>query len=311
MNAWEAEFEAALETQNESGLIDILKSGFPPNFMIRFRDTNGNYLLGHTYPLIMAIEYQLIEVIKSLISLGAQINAIDSYGRSAILVASAVGNEEILRVLVSRRANISARDHYGNTVLHISAANAKLRFIQIYVEELKIPVSVKNKKSQTPIDLCKEKQDKSKNLKEIEDLQEVIEYLWIIQEELKSKHQIHNEKHYGTPQPSVHIRHCRQKSIGNNISGDHLSPISILPEKISRTLKISAPFKTRQTIESYLKTKNAMFKCITAKHNNEERAYFNLSRYKCPGSTFSKDSESPTQSTQSRFPSLGRSALVS
>lgn len=64
MNAWEAEFTAALESHNESGLIDILKSGFPPNFMIRFRDTNGNYLSGHTFPLIMAIEYQLLEVIK-------------------------------------------------------------------------------------------------------------------------------------------------------------------------------------------------------------------------------------------------------
>lgn len=77
--------------------------------------------------------------------MGAQISACDSYGRSAILVASAIGNEEILRILIDHKANISARDHYGNTILHISAANAKLNLIEFYIEELKIPTTVKNK----------------------------------------------------------------------------------------------------------------------------------------------------------------------
>lgn len=139
-------------------------------------------------------------------------------------------------------------------------------------------------------------------MKDIEDLQEVIEYLWKIQEETKLRQIANMEKHYGTPQPSIHARHCRRKSPN---SYEQLTPIPILPE-IPRFDKVTSPFKARHTIESYLKSKNAMFKCITAKNNNEERQYFNLSRYKNPASNLDKES-----TIQTRFPSLGRNSLIS
>ncbi|CAG9331736.1 unnamed protein product [Blepharisma stoltei] len=295
MNSWEAEFTAALEAKNESGVIDMLKSGFPPNYMIRLRDTNGNYLPEHTYPLTIAIELELVEVIRWLLIAGVQSNVVDSYGRSPILVASAVGNQEIIQLLVAHRSNLAARDYYGNTILHIAAANAHIHLVKYFIEELRVHYSLRNKKGQTALDLCKEKQEQSKSLEEIEFLQSVIEYLWKVQENYKKKQRHRIQKNAMSPDPIKNQRECRNKQHG--ISLEHATSIPIVPTDSKLEILVS-PYKQKRSIETYLKAKqNFIYKSLTAKKKTENEQ-FNLSRYRSPALTEPKNS-SPT-----RFPPI-------
>lgn len=279
MNSWEAEFTAALESKNESSVIDALKAGFPSNYMIRLRDTNGNYMSGHTYPLIIAIEFELIEVIRWLLHSGAYTSIMDSYRRTPILVGSAVGNEDIIRLLVSFRANLASRDYYGNTVLHIAAANCHLDLLKYYIEDLKIAHTLKNKKNQSPLDLCKEKQENSKSLDEIERLQTAIEYLYKSQGNFKIKQRRRIQKNALSPEPVKHQRDCRLKQHGNSL--EHICAIPTNPGN-SRLDMLVSPYKQTRTIETYLQAKqNVIYKSLTAK-NKTEKEQFNLSRYRSP-----------------------------
>jgi ankyrin repeat protein len=58
-----------------------------------------------------------IIIIKSCISAGADINARDANGSSALLHAAQIRNIEIVNLLINAGADVNARDIYGNTAL--------------------------------------------------------------------------------------------------------------------------------------------------------------------------------------------------
>jgi FOG: Ankyrin repeat len=174
MNSFENEFLACMESKNIENIKELLKLGFPVNRHIRRENKyNGN----HTYPLIIAIEMELVSIVPLLLSSGANPNCFDSMGLTPLMAACAAGSLSILKLLIEYKADISSRDFFGNTILHISAAYGQLDILKFCIDELKVPVIVKNRRGQTPLAHCVEVQEKAKSLNFTEKLQECVEYL--------------------------------------------------------------------------------------------------------------------------------------
>jgi len=68
---------------------------------------------GEQVPLEDAIEYGHIDVVKLLLSHGANVNARGRCGRTPLQSAAVIGNEAIVKVLLENGADVNARDYYG------------------------------------------------------------------------------------------------------------------------------------------------------------------------------------------------------
>lgn len=65
-----------------------------------------------------------LEIVRELLSQGAEINARDKEGRTALMVASTGGHEEVVRQLLSRGADVNARTVGGaGTALGMASFN--------------------------------------------------------------------------------------------------------------------------------------------------------------------------------------------
>lgn len=254
MNAWETEFLASLESKNESRAIEILRSGFPLNYQLRLRDTNGNILPGYTYPLLYAIDLDLYELVNFILVSGGNITAFDCLGQTGLLIASQVGNLNMIQLLISYKANIASRDFSGNTMLHLATMNSHLHVIKFCIESLKFPIIVQNNKGQVPLDIARNNQEICKSLVEAEKIQKVIEYLWRTQEEFKRV----RVKRYGEGLYLVR----KQRFTLNGLAK---IPIS------ANEAEVFSP-TVRRGLENYLNSKHTMiFKSLTAKEKNITR----------------------------------------
>ena len=64
-----------------------------------------------------AVSHGDIDTVKSLLDGGADIEAIDEDGRSALMLAAYHGNYEIMELLLDRGADVNAKDHFGWSAL--------------------------------------------------------------------------------------------------------------------------------------------------------------------------------------------------
>ena len=171
-----------MESKDVEKIKNLLKLGYPVNRHIRRDDKQTG---SHTYPLILAIEMELLSIIPSILNSGANPNCFDSIGKTPAMAACAVGNLAILKLLLEHKADISIRDFFGNTILHIAGVNAQLNILQYCINDLRVPAIVKNRKGQTPLAACIEAQEEAVSLSNIEKLQETIEYLWKVEDDFK------------------------------------------------------------------------------------------------------------------------------
>lgn len=74
---------------------------------------------------------EALEAVKLLLELGADVNARESGGRTALQGAAYGGEDEIIRLLASRGADVNAMDNYGRTALLIASGDPK-RLIGIF-----------------------------------------------------------------------------------------------------------------------------------------------------------------------------------
>lgn len=238
MNSLEGEFLESMQGKDEKKVLKLLKMGFPVNRHIK---KTGASLGSHTYPLIMAIDMQLIQVCYSLLNSGANVNNFDSIGITPILSAARVGDLTIIKLLIQNHADISARDFFGNTILHIAGTNSHIPVLKYCINDLKIPAIVKNRKGQTALAACIEIQETAKNLNTIEKIQESIEYLWKAEEEFKK-----NRLKDNITKNSYVKKHPRF-----NLSD--LAPVSIIAEEKKFVIPGG---KNKASIQSYLKAKH-------------------------------------------------------
>ncbi len=66
-------------------------------------------------PLMEAAESGDAEVVRSLLDLGTEIDAIDKHGENALMIAAAFGNVDVVRVPVAAGADVSISAPYGWT----------------------------------------------------------------------------------------------------------------------------------------------------------------------------------------------------
>lgn len=72
-------------------------------------------------PLLIAVELDDLEFVKSLIKSGANIDCIDGSGKTPLLLALEEGRFEIAEYLMKRGCNVNAVDGLGQSALHFVA----------------------------------------------------------------------------------------------------------------------------------------------------------------------------------------------
>ena len=78
------------------------------------KDSNGRTAL------IIASKGGNKEIVKALLDERANVNAVDKYGKSALMLASEEGHTEIVEALLDNRANVNAVDKYGKSALMLA-----------------------------------------------------------------------------------------------------------------------------------------------------------------------------------------------
>ena len=76
--------------------------------------------------MINAVKINDTTLFKCLLQSGANVNAIDSKGNSALTYAAGIGNFEIIKYLIENGANVNASSPDGKTILIFAAGNKGL-----------------------------------------------------------------------------------------------------------------------------------------------------------------------------------------
>ena len=112
-------FVEAIEKGNLDGAKKYLKK----------RDVN-TFVQDSISPLNAAVHFGQKEMVNFLIEKGAQVDALDKTGRTALMTAALKGNKEIVSLLLEKGADVHTKDQYGRDVierldLQIGRANQK------------------------------------------------------------------------------------------------------------------------------------------------------------------------------------------
>jgi len=79
-----------------------------------------------------------LKAVAAALDAGADVNAADIHGNTAIMVAASAGRTSVAQLLLERGARVNARNKQGDTALMIAAARGDVglqRLIQAYVEK--------------------------------------------------------------------------------------------------------------------------------------------------------------------------------
>ncbi|MBP2664915.1 MAG: Ankyrin repeat (many copies) [Firmicutes bacterium] len=140
--------------RGEKGVTTLfMQAGMAPD---SYRKTDG------FTPLHAAAAYGQTPIVRQLLDQGADVNARDKAGQTALMMAVCNSHADVVNVLLQRGADITARDSKGNTSISMAKAKNDRRVLEALVQagviELKealdkvAPVSKKPDKSLTTPD---------------------------------------------------------------------------------------------------------------------------------------------------------------
>jgi ankyrin repeat protein len=79
-----------------------------------------------------------------------ELHVIDSLGNQPLLWAARNGHEGVARLLLQKGADVEARNHDGVTALHLAAANGHVSTAQLLLDH-GMPITVQDKRGRTPL----------------------------------------------------------------------------------------------------------------------------------------------------------------
>eukprot|EP00299_Pterocystis_sp_00344_P017442 c8731_g1_i5.p1 GENE.c8731_g1_i5~~c8731_g1_i5.p1 ORF type:complete len:168 (-),score=30.71 c8731_g1_i5:415-918(-) len=91
----------------------------------------------------------LAEVVTYFIENGANVNAIDSKGRTPLMKAAYYGSHKTCQLLIEAGADMLAQDHFGLTALHLAAIRGQVDCCDILANDSTL--SIKDNNGQTAI----------------------------------------------------------------------------------------------------------------------------------------------------------------
>ena len=79
--------------------------------------------LGHTALWHAAISWKPADIVRLLLEKGADVNAKDKYGETALISASLCGFTGTVRLLLDKGADVNAKTNDGHTALMYASSN--------------------------------------------------------------------------------------------------------------------------------------------------------------------------------------------
>ncbi|WP_020004838.1 ankyrin repeat domain-containing protein [Brachyspira innocens] len=140
-----------------TNIINIETSFIPEGEVYFDESTNGieavgNVYLGDASPLQYAIFKGNINIINTLLKLGADINRKDSLGNNALMYAASYGSAEVIDTLLNYSSNsYRVVDIYGDTPLHNAAALGNTNTLTAIMNRTPININAQNIDGNTPL----------------------------------------------------------------------------------------------------------------------------------------------------------------
>ena len=139
---------SALDSAIGTGSVDVVKALVSQGADVNARDKDGKTSLHR-----IALKGQA-DMVKLLISLGANVNAKDNNGKTYLHLASERKgqNPDIVKLLISLGANVNTKDNNGRTPLHLAAAAEHVDMVKLLIS-LGADVNSKDNDDRTPLHL--------------------------------------------------------------------------------------------------------------------------------------------------------------
>lgn len=142
--------DAALRQAAQDGQMTVVK-----DLIDKGADVNARDEAGRTALLWVAPARDNPEMAKFLITKGADVNAKDNAGETALMIAASQSNPGIVTALLEAGAEVDAQNKTGGTALMAAAFRANLEEIKILLNN-NADRKVKDKKGRTAFDVATE-----------------------------------------------------------------------------------------------------------------------------------------------------------
>ena len=118
-------------------------------------DVNAKDENGRT-ALIYASRNSSSEILEYLIEKGADINAKDIFDKTALMYAASFNNLEVIKYLIEKGADINAKDNENKTALMNAASFNNLEVVEYFIEK-GLDINAKDNKNKTALSYALEK----------------------------------------------------------------------------------------------------------------------------------------------------------
>jgi ankyrin repeat protein len=122
------EARTSLHTASKCGKLDVVKSLLNQGADVNATDTDD------ATPLHLAAIKGNLDVVSLLLEWGAEVDSRDWLGQTPLLKASRSGHVEISQVLIDHGANVNAKKYNYWTPIHNSAYNGYLGIVELLLE---------------------------------------------------------------------------------------------------------------------------------------------------------------------------------
>lgn len=106
-----------------------------------------------TKTLYEAVTDGNVELVKSLISSGADVNTPNIWGWTPLYIASGTGKKDIVNLLIAKGADVNAPNKQGETPLHFAVKNGQKDIAELLIDH-GADMNVKNNSGQSPLFLA-------------------------------------------------------------------------------------------------------------------------------------------------------------